>query len=96
MGQTEPGRTWVVYRMTVHGRPCGARAVCSQREWEALERDQPDYHTPLLAGIASEAEAERLARGEAAEPPPAARKVPAARWRPNPEPIPPGETPAAP
>jgi hypothetical protein len=96
MGQTEPCRTWVVYRMTVHGRPCGARAVCSQREWEALERDQPGYHTPLLAGIASEAEAERLARGEADQPPPPARKAPAVRWRRNPEHGPAGVPPATP
>jgi hypothetical protein len=48
--------------MTVHGKPNGMSAVCEQEEWEAMERAQPGYHTLVLAGIASEGEAERLAR----------------------------------
>ena len=54
--------SWVVYRMTIHGKPNGANAVCKQDEWEAMERAQPGYHTLLLAGITNEGEAERLAR----------------------------------
>jgi hypothetical protein len=55
--------SWVVYLMTVHGRPSGMHAVCEQGEWEAMERAAPGYHTLVRSGIASESEAERLARG---------------------------------
>ena len=53
---------WVVYRMTIHGKPSARNAVCQQSEWEAMERAQPGYHTLVQAGIANEGEAERLAR----------------------------------
>jgi hypothetical protein len=53
---------WVVYRMTLHGE-AAVMAVCEQSEWEELERERPGYHTLVQAGIASEPEAERLARG---------------------------------
>jgi hypothetical protein len=39
------------------------KAVCEQSEWEAMELAQPGYRTLIQAGIANEAEAERLARG---------------------------------
>ena len=55
--------SWVVYKMTVRGNPDGMKAVCEQSEWEAMELAQPGYHTLIQAGIANEAEAERLARG---------------------------------
>ena len=55
--------SWVVYRMTVHGKDSGMNAVCEQSEWDAMERAQPGYHTLVRAGIPSEGEAERLARG---------------------------------
>jgi hypothetical protein len=54
---------WVVYKMTVRGNPDGMKAVCEQSEWDAMELAQPGYHTLIQAGIANEAEAERLARG---------------------------------
>jgi hypothetical protein len=53
---------WVVYQMTVHGKQIGGKAVCEQREWDAMERLQPGHHTLIQAGIANEGEAERLAR----------------------------------
>jgi hypothetical protein len=53
---------WVVYRMTLHGKSVGVNAVCSQSEWDAMELSRPGYHTLLRAGIATEAEAEKLAR----------------------------------
>jgi hypothetical protein len=53
---------WVVYRMTIHGKASGMNAVCEQSEWDAMERAQPGRHTLVQAGIANEAEAERLAR----------------------------------
>jgi hypothetical protein len=55
---------WVVYVMTVHGKP-QANAVCEQAEWDAMELANPGYHTLVRADIASEPEAERLARGTA-------------------------------
>lgn len=54
---------WVVYRMTVHGKKSNMYAVCEQGEWDAMERAQPGHHTFVQAGISSEGEAERLAKG---------------------------------
>jgi hypothetical protein len=62
MAMNEKSLLWVVYRMTIHGKPGGMNAVCLQSEWEAMERAQPGYHTLVQAGIANEGEAERLAR----------------------------------
>ena len=58
---------WVVYRMTIHGKADQANAVCEQDEWEEMERNRPGYHTLVRAGITSEADAERLARGTAGD-----------------------------
>jgi hypothetical protein len=63
MKKTEKAVSWVVYLMTVHGKPSGMNAVCEGSEWEAMERAQPGYHTLIKAGIPSESEAEKLARG---------------------------------
>jgi hypothetical protein len=60
MRKPEKSILWVVYRMTIHGKPSGMDAVCEQSEWEAMERAQPGYHTLVQAGITNEAE--RLAR----------------------------------
>lgn len=54
--------SWVVYKMTVWGKPAGPNAVCEQAEWDEMERQSPGHHTLILAGVASEPEAERLAR----------------------------------
>jgi hypothetical protein len=54
--------TWVVYQMTVHGKPSGANAVCEQAEWDAMEHARVGYHQLVLDGIATETEAEKLAR----------------------------------
>ena len=62
MRKTEQCMQWVVYRMTMHGKPSGRNAVCEQAEWEAMEQAKPGYHTLVLAGITNEGEAERLAR----------------------------------
>ena len=62
MRKNEKSLLWVVYRMTIHGKPSGMNAVCQQSDWEAMERAQPGYHTLVQAGITNEAEAERLAR----------------------------------
>ncbi len=54
--------SWVVYRMTIHGKATGMNAVCEQGEWEAMESAAPGSHKLILAGITNEGEAERLAR----------------------------------
>jgi hypothetical protein len=38
-------------------------AVCEQSEWDEMELQRPGYHKLLRAGIASETEAELIARG---------------------------------
>jgi hypothetical protein len=62
MRKTKAPAGWVVYRITVHGKPGEVRAVCEQGEWEEMERQQPGLHKLVRKGIASEAEAEALAR----------------------------------
>jgi len=64
MTTTEKSLSWVVYKMTLHGKPSELRAVCAQAEWEAMELARPGYHMLVLGGIANEGEAERLARAE--------------------------------
>jgi hypothetical protein len=54
--------TWVVYLMTIHKRTDRHKAVCVQSEWDAMEKARPGYHHLIRAGIASEVEAETLAR----------------------------------
>lgn len=54
---------WVVYEMTIYGKPSGSNSVCEQNEWDAMERAQPGLHKLVRSGIPSETEAERLARG---------------------------------
>jgi hypothetical protein len=62
MPRSDESGLWVVYRMTIEGRSAAVNVVCSQDEWEHLELAHPGY-TLVRSGIASEAEAERLARG---------------------------------
>src|SRR5687767_5098819 len=59
--------TWVVFEVTLRPRAGGARGVCEQSEWEAMELSRPGYRTLVLRGITSEPEAERLARGTAGD-----------------------------
>lgn len=63
MNTSEKVVSWVVYRMTLHGKPVGVNAVCEQSEWEEMEASRPGYHTLVLSGITNEGEAEKLARG---------------------------------
>ena len=67
MRQTEKLESWVVYLMTVQGKLTGRRAVCEQGEWEAMECARPGYHTLLVAGIATEGQAECVARTDPAD-----------------------------
>ena len=59
---------WVVYKMTIRGNPDGMNAVCEQSEWDTMELAQPGQHKLIQAGITSEGEAERLARGTSGDP----------------------------
>jgi hypothetical protein len=61
--------SWVVYKMTLHGKPVGVTAVCEQAEWDAMELSRPGYHQLIQSGIANEGEAERLARSGQSSPP---------------------------
>src|SRR5437667_11851156 len=54
--------TWVVYLMTIHKRTARYLAVCEQGEWDAMELARPGYHHLVRGGIATEVEAEALAR----------------------------------
>jgi len=53
---------WVVYLKTVHDSKPKVNAVCEQSEWDAMELDRPGHHTLVKAGIASESEADMIAR----------------------------------
>lgn len=65
-------QAWVVYRVSLRGVPTGA-AVCGQSEWDAMERAEPGRHALIRGGIASEAEAEALARESSGFVPPGPR-----------------------
>ena len=62
--------SWVVYQVSIDGKTAGRNAVCSQAEWDALELAKPGQHVVVHSSIASEAEAERLARGTSGDPTP--------------------------
>ena len=70
MRTTQKVEAWVVYRMTLHGKPGGVNAVCEQGEWDEIELGRPGYHTLVRAGITNEGEEERLARGTSGDPVP--------------------------
>jgi hypothetical protein len=53
---------WAVFQTPATARECGRTTVCSQPEWDAIEREWPGRYTLVRGNIASEAEAERVAR----------------------------------
>ena len=59
-------QSWVVYLMSLHGKPNGMTCVCEQSEWDALELSQPGRHTLIRKGITNEGEAEQFARSNPA------------------------------
>ncbi len=79
-GDTEmvTGRSdgWVVYRMPVPGKPAVLTAVCRQAQWDALSEAARGRRTLVRAGIPTEGEAERLARGTAGDAVPSAARKP--------------------
>ena len=64
MSNQETTVTWTVYLMTIHKRTDKIRAVCKQSEWDAMELARPGYHHLIRGGIATEVEAETLARSD--------------------------------
>jgi hypothetical protein len=54
---------WVVYEIGAADKLQGMNVVCEQDEWDVLELRQPGKHKLIKTGIASEGEAERVARG---------------------------------
>jgi hypothetical protein len=58
----EPG-AWVVYQTLLDKKPEAINVVCEQGDWDAMELARPGHYKLVRAGIATEAEAERLARG---------------------------------
>ena len=63
MSRAEQPVSWVVYTTTLPGKAEPMNCVCEQGEWDAMELCQPGRHTLLRGGIATETEAEKLARG---------------------------------
>ena len=77
MSQSGQLALWAVYQLTVQGQP-GPKVVCPQHEWEAVEQASPGVHRLIKAGIDSEGEAERLARGASGDAKVRARTKPVA------------------
>jgi hypothetical protein len=75
-----PNATWVVYTIPMKGSPEGARAVCDEREWAAMDAARPGFFTLVQGGITNEGEAERLARGRAGEARPRNAKAVPLAW----------------
>ncbi len=65
----EQAELWVVYLMTLRNHPDGIRAICEQHEWDRMELMNPGQHRLIQGGIASEREAELLARGTSGDSP---------------------------
>lgn len=63
MSELDDTVSWVVYKMMLYGKDSRANAVCSQSEWNEMERQRPGYHTLVRSRIPTEGEAEILARG---------------------------------
>jgi len=56
---------WVVYLKLLHRKQTLMTVVCEQGEWNAMELANPGQYTLVMSGIASESEAERIARERA-------------------------------
>ena len=66
--RTRRSESWVVYHTTAYGSQGGLNAVCEQAAWDEMEATRPGRQTLIRAGISSEGEAERLARGTSGDP----------------------------
>ena len=63
MRNSDEPMAWVVYQIILDKKPEAMNVVCEQGEWDAMELARPGHYKLVRAGIATEAEAERLARG---------------------------------
>ena len=54
--------SWVVYRTSFQGTGGSRTGVCEQADWDAMEEAKPGVQTLIRGGIASESEAEQMAR----------------------------------
>ncbi len=75
MRKLQQDESWVIYQAVNKGVVGGPNAVCEKDEWDALERLRPGAHAMIQCGIASEAVAERLARGTSGDPVPRGSKM---------------------
>jgi hypothetical protein len=66
--RTQEIGSWVVYQMTLKGKPSTMNAICEQAEWDAMELDRPGHHVLIRKGITNEGQAEQLARGTSGDP----------------------------
>lgn len=62
-------QSWAVYQSPMKGTPLGMQVVCTQAEWEAMDRAKPGVYTLVQGHIGNEGEAERLARGTSGDKP---------------------------
>jgi hypothetical protein len=58
---------WAVYLKPMKAGQEPVRAVCTQAEWEALDRADPGVYTLIQGNLTNEGQAERLARGRSGE-----------------------------
>ena len=65
--RTTRQQSWCVYETTLKGRAEATRSVCESGEWEAMSAAKPGLYTLVMAGIATEGEAERMARGKSGD-----------------------------
>ena len=63
MRNSDEPMAWVVYQIILDKKPEAMNVVCEQGEWDAMELARPGHYKLVRAGIATETEAERLARG---------------------------------
>jgi hypothetical protein len=62
MRDARQGELWVVYVNSGGRQAGGLHVICRQYEWDQMERERPGRHTLVQSGIASENEAETIAR----------------------------------
>ena len=62
MREPDKIETWVVFQ-AMQGEQSGIRSVCTESEWTAIVARKPGVNQLVQAGITSEMEAEKLARG---------------------------------
>jgi hypothetical protein len=62
MRKPEADELWAVYQVAA-GKQAGTRVMCPQSQWEELTLNQPNANVLIQDRIASESDAEKLARG---------------------------------